>query len=130
MTFVSNGCAVLSKGDTIGSKRTCRRGICVPYESSFKDQLIEELYEGILTLESVEDCNRFFEDICTIKELQSISQRLKVAKMLRENHTYTQIEQATGVSTATISRISKFLHFGPGGYNLVLDRLDKKKSIE
>lgn len=93
------------------------------YESSFKDELIEELYEGILTLETVEECYRFFEDICTIKELQSISQRLKVARMLKENMTYTQIEEKTGVSTATISRISKCLHHGPGGYNLVLERV-------
>lgn len=95
----------------------------MPYASSFKDELIEELYEGILTLETVEECYRFFEDICTIKELQSISQRLKVARMLRENMTYIQIEDTTGVSTATISRISKCLHHGPGGYNLVLDRV-------
>lgn len=97
------------------------------YESSFKDELIEELYEGILTLETVEECYKFFEDICTIKELQSISQRLKVARMLKENMTYTQIEEKTGVSTATISRISKFLHHGTGGYNLVLDRMINSK---
>lgn len=97
------------------------------YESSFKDELIEELYEGILTLETVEECYKFFEDICTIKELQSISQRLKVARMLKENMTYTQIEEKTGVSTATISRISKFLHHGTGGYNLVLERMINSK---
>lgn len=95
----------------------------MPYQSSFSDEMIEELYEAILTLKTVEECYRFFEDICTIKELQSISQRLKVARMLRENMTYNQIEDLTGVSTATISRISKFLHHGPGGYNLVLDRV-------
>lgn len=93
------------------------------YESSFKDELIDELYEAILTLNNMEECYKFFEDICTIKELQSISQRLKVAKMLRENMTYTQIEERTGVSTATISRISKCIHHGPGGYNIVLDRV-------
>ncbi len=97
------------------------------YESSFKDELIEELYEGILTLKTVEECYRFFEDICTIKELQSISQRLKVARMLKENMTYSHIEEKTGVSTATISRISKCLHHGPGGYNMVLDRVIGEK---
>ncbi len=96
------------------------------YASSFKDELIEELYEAIVTLESVEECYKFFEDICTIKELQSISQRLKVARMLKENLTYNQIEDKTGVSTATISRISKCLHHGPGGYNLVLERVMEK----
>ncbi len=99
----------------------------MPYRSSFSDEMIEELYEAILTLETVEECYRFFEDICTVKELQSISQRLKVARMLRENMTYNQIEDQTGVSTATISRISKFLHHGPGGYNLVLDRVMGKE---
>lgn len=99
----------------------------MPYQSSFSDELIQELYEAILTLETVEECYRFFEDICTIKELQSISQRLKVARMLKENMTYIQIEEKTGVSTATISRISKFLHHGPGGYNLVLDRVMGKE---
>lgn len=99
----------------------------MPYQSSFSDEMIEELYEAILTLKTVEECYRFFEDICTIKELQSISQRLKVARMLRENMTYNQIEDQTGVSTATISRISKFLHHGPGGYNLVLDRVMGKE---
>lgn len=97
------------------------------YESSFKDDLIEELYEGILTLETVEECYKFFEDICSIKELQSISQRLKVARMLKENRTYTRIEETTGASTATISRINKCLHHGPGGYNLVLDRVMGEK---
>ena len=97
------------------------------YESSFKDELIEELYEGLLMLETVEECYKFFEDICSIKELQSISQRLKVARMLKENMTYNQIEDKTGASTATISRISKCLHHGPGGYNLVLDRVIGKE---
>ncbi len=93
------------------------------YESSFKDELIEELYRAILALDSMEECNKFFEDICSIKELQSISQRLKVAKMLNDNVTYTEIEKETGVSTATISRISKCLNYGPGGYDLVLRKL-------
>lgn len=93
------------------------------YESSFKDELINELYRAVLTLDSLEDCHRFFEDVCTIKELQSISQRLHVAKLLIDNVTYIEIEKQTGVSTATISRISKFLHYGPGGYEMVLKRL-------
>lgn len=93
------------------------------YESSFKDELITELYKAILSLDSLEDCHRFFEDVCTIKELQSISQRLHVAKLLIDNVTYIEIEKQTGVSTATISRISKFLHYGPGGYEMVLKRL-------
>ncbi len=97
------------------------------YTSSFKDQLIEELYEAILTLQSVEECHRFFEDICSISELQSISQRLAVAQMLHQNMTYIQIEEITGVSTATISRISRCIQKGPGGYNLLLQRINSEE---
>lgn len=100
------------------------------YESSFKDELITELYKAVLTLDSIEDCHRFFEDVCTIKELQSISQRLHVAKMLNNNETYIEIEKETGVSTATISRISKCLHYGPGGYDMVLKKLGYRKETE
>lgn len=99
----------------------------MPYESSFKDDLITELYQAILLLENLDECNRFFEDVCTIKELQSISQRLHVAKLLYDNITYTEIEKESGASTATISRISKCLHYGPGGYDMILKKLGYKK---
>ena len=84
------------------------------------------LFEGILTLQTVEECYRFFTDICTIKELQSIAQRLQVAKLLREKKTYSDIEEITKASTATISRINKCLNYGSDGYKLILDRLDNK----
>ena len=96
------------------------------YQSKFKDKDVDDLFEAILSLENEEECYRFFEDICTIKELQSIAQRLEVAKLLREKKTYSDIEEITKASTATISRINKCLMYGSDGYNLILDRLEKK----
>lgn len=98
------------------------------YESRFKREDIDELFEAILTLESVEDCYRFFEDICTVNEIHSIAQRLQVAKLLSEKKTYTEIEAETNASTATISRINKCLVYGADGYKRVLDRLEAKKN--
>lgn len=80
----------------------------------------EDLFQAILKLGSVEDCRKFFEDVCTIKELQAISQRLDVAKMLSEGKNYQEISKETGASTATISRVAKCLNYGAGGYELVL----------
>lgn len=87
---------------------------------------IEDFFEAVLELESVEECKKFFEDICTIKEMESISQRLEVAKMLKAGETYTSIVSRTGASTATISRVNRCLNYGDGGYNIVLKRLEKK----
>ena len=96
------------------------------YQSKFKNKDVDDLFEAILSLENEEECYRFFEDICTIKELQSIAQRLEVAKLLREKKTYSDIEEITKASTATISRINKCLMYGSDGYNVILDRLEKK----
>lgn len=90
------------------------------------DNEIKDLFEAILTLESIDDCYKFFEDICTIKEMQSIAQRLAVAKMLKAGETYQAIVSATGASTATISRVNRCLNYGDGGYNIVLKRLENK----
>lgn len=87
---------------------------------------IEDFYEAILEIKSVDECKKFFEDICTIKEIESIAQRLEVAKMLRKGETYTAIVSKTSASTATISRVNRCLTYGDGGYNIVLDRLEKK----
>jgi TrpR-related protein YerC/YecD len=76
-----------------------------------------------LLLENKEECYRFFEDICTIKEIQAIAQRLEVAKLLKANKTYNEIEAETGASTATISRINRALNYGAEGYNIVLRKL-------
>ena len=88
---------------------------------------VDELFEAILTLRSTEECYHFFEDICTVKEIQDIAQRLKTAKMLSEGANYQEINKETGCSTATISRVRRCLEYGPGGYRLVLDRVANPK---
>lgn len=93
------------------------------YESKFKRDDIDELFKAILTLQDEEDCYRFFEDICTINEIHAIAQRLQVAKLLNKKKTYSEIEEATKASTATISRINKCLVYGADGYKRVLERL-------
>jgi TrpR-related protein YerC/YecD len=93
------------------------------YESKLKSEDMDHLFKAVLTLKSLDECYMFFEDICTISELESIAQRLKVAGMLREKRTCNDISHATGASTATISRVNRCLLHGSGGYGLVLDRL-------
>ena len=97
------------------------------YESKFKREDIDELFDGILTLKDREDCYRFFEDICTVNEIHAIAQRLQVAKLLSQKKTYTEIEEETKASTATISRINKCLVYGADGYRRVLDRLSEEE---
>ena len=97
------------------------------YESKYRREDIDELFDGILTLRDREDCYRFFEDICTINEIHSIAQRLQVAKLLSEKKTYNEIEKVTKASTATISRINKCIVYGADGYRRVLDRLDNEE---
>ena len=94
------------------------------YDSKIKSRDVDGLFEAILLLENVEECYRFFEDICTVKELQAIAQRREVVKLLVKNKTYHDIENETGASTATISRINRSLNYGADGYKLVLTRLN------
>jgi TrpR-related protein YerC/YecD len=84
--------------------------------------MLDELFEAILLLENLEDCYRFFEDLCTVGELKAMAQRWKVVKMLEENRTYTDIVEETGASTATISRVKRCLLFGADGYQRILKR--------
>jgi TrpR-related protein YerC/YecD len=84
---------------------------------------IGRLYEAILKLETPEECYRFFEDLCTIHEIQAMAQRLQVARMLRDGVTYHEIVERTGASTATISRINRCLLYGAGGYRMLLARM-------
>ena len=93
------------------------------YESRFKREDIDELFKAILLLQDEEDCYRFFEDICTVNEIHAIAQRLQVAKLLSENKPYSEIENITKASTATISRINKCLVYGSDGYRRILERL-------
>ena len=85
------------------------------------------LYRGILTLQTREECYAFFEDICTIKELQAMAQRFRVAAQLRDNKNYNEIQADTGASSATISRVNKCLLYGGGGYSTALERLNEEK---
>lgn len=85
----------------------------------------DELCEAILSLKTREECYAFLEDICTIKELLEMSQRLSVAKLLSRGMSYSQISQKTGVSTATISRISRCIEYGSGGYKMIIERLQE-----
>ena len=88
---------------------------------------IDRLFEAILSLKSMEECYEFFEDACTIKELQEISQRFEVAEQLWDGKSYNEVNQKTGASTATICRVKKCLMYGNSGYKLVLDRLHKQE---
>lgn len=96
------------------------------YHSKLESKEMDELFNAILSLETLEDCYRFFDDICTINELQALAQRLEVAKMLKEKRTYLEIADKTGASTATISRVNRCLNYGADGYNLVLRRQQEK----
>ena len=93
------------------------------YDSKFKRDDIDALFEAILSLEDEEDCYRFFEDLCTVNEIHAIAQRWQVAKLLAEKKTYSEIEEITKASTATISRINKCLVYGAEGYQRMLPRL-------
>ncbi|MBQ1510189.1 MAG: helix-turn-helix domain-containing protein [Selenomonadaceae bacterium] len=88
-----------------------------------KDELADRLCEAVLSLQDVEECYAFLEDICTVSELKSLSQRLEVARMLDEKYTYEAIVARTGASTATISRVKRCLNYGADGYKLVLERM-------
>ncbi len=88
---------------------------------------VDALFEAILSLDSLEECYAFFEDVCTVKEILDISQRLKAAGMLAAGANYAEISRETGMSTATISRVSKCLEYGAGGYKLALTRLAQSK---
>src|SRR5690625_7901244 len=88
-----------------------------------RGQQLDQLFDAILSLKDREECYRFFDDIATMSEVQSISQRLQVAKMLTEGQTYNAIEQETKASTATISRVRRCINYGNDGYQMVLDRI-------
>ena len=90
---------------------------------------IDRLFRAMKTLETQEEYYAFFEDICTIKELQDIAQRFDTAILLDKGENYQNISKSVGISTATIGRVSKCLNYGSGGYRLALDRLKKEGEI-
>ena len=91
-----------------------------------EDKATDRLFQAILSLKNREECYQFFEDVCTINELLSLSQRFEVAKMLRDQKTYLEIAEKTGASTATISRVNRSLNYGNDGYDMVFERMDWK----
>ena len=92
--------------------------------NKLKTPAVEQLFQAILSLENLDEAYDFFEDVCTINEILSLSQRLEVAKMLREHRTYLDIAEKTGASTATISRVNRSLNYGNDGYDRVFERLN------
>lgn len=102
-------------------------GVTVNMNKKIKTDAVDHLFEAILTLKTPEECYAFFEDVCTVNELLSLSQRYEVAKMLREKRTYLDIAESTGASTATISRVNRSLNYGSDGYDMVFKRLGFEK---
>lgn len=94
------------------------------------DENLNLLFKSILQLENIDECYDFFEDLCTVQELKSLSQRIVVAKMLSEKCVYTDIVAKTGASTATISRVNRSLQYGCDGYDKIFERLKESKDNE
>ena len=92
----------------------------------FNTPSIDRLFAAILQLQNMEECHTFFEDICTIKEVQDMAQRLDAAVLLDEGAGYQQISEQVGISTATISRVSRCLNYGAGGYRMAMDRMKEE----
>ncbi|MBA2175956.1 hypothetical protein H0266_13745 [Halobacillus locisalis] len=93
-----------------------------------RGKTLDQLFEAILSLQNVEECYEFFDDLATMNEVQSLAQRLEVARMLRDGFTYHKIETETGASTATISRVKRCLNYGNDAYTLALDRVQEKET--
>lgn len=102
----------------------------MPANPKLKDELTDQLCKAVLLLKDSEECYQFFEDVCTISEIKALAQRLEVARMLRSGHTYDDIVERTGASTATISRVKRCLNYGADGYNFILERLEEKNAKE
>jgi TrpR-related protein YerC/YecD len=92
-----------------------------------RDPRLDFLFDAILTLQDIDECYEFFEDLCTVSELQEMSRRLVAAKMLMNNHIYSEIAEKTGLSTATISRVNKCLKYGNEGYIKALERMELRE---
>ena len=93
-----------------------------------KTDAVDSLFDAVLCLQSLEECYSFFEDLCTVNELLSLSQRFEVAKMLTDKRTYLDISEKTGASTATISRVNRSLNYGNDGYEMVFSRMKEKET--
>lgn len=96
-------------------------------DEKIRDEKIDNLFRAILEIQDLEECYAFFADLCTIAELQEMSKRLLAAKLLKDDHVYTDIAERTGLSTATISRVNRCLKYGKDGYITILERLERRK---
>lgn len=94
---------------------------------NIRTEAVDHLFDAILELKNKEECYLFFEDVCTINELLSLSQRFEVARMLTQNKTYLEIAEQTGASTATISRVNRSLNYGNDGYQMIFSRMEKNQ---
>lgn len=95
-----------------------------------KNKRCEELYQALLQVQTVEECKKFLEDLCTVNELRAMEQRYQVASYLHRGMIYSDILSRTGASSATISRVNRSLQYGAGGYDIVFDRMEKAKDPE
>ncbi|NSW82914.1 MAG: DNA-binding transcriptional regulator [Syntrophothermus sp.] len=96
------------------------------YEPSWRDEQTDQLVKALVALRNEDECYRLLDDLCTVSEIKAMAQRLQVARMLKENHTYNGIAEQTGASTATISRVKRYLYYGANGYQLILQRLKEQ----
>ena len=94
----------------------------MPVNSRLKSKSVDEFFKAILALKTNEECYRFFEDVCTVKEIQELALRWAVARKLVTGATYQEVVKDTGASTATVARVKKYLDYGADGYKLVLKR--------
>ena len=94
-------------------------------KEQLKDANLEQLFKAVLSLKTIDQCDAFFEDICTISEVKAMSQRLEVAKLLNEGENYTNIVHKTGASSTTVSRVNRCLHYGAGGYTNIMKQICK-----
>ena len=98
----------------------------LPMNKKLKTDAVDRLFDAVLCLKTREECYNFFEDLCTVNELLSLSQRFDVAAMLKNGRTYLEIAEKTGASTATISRVNRSLNYGNDGYDMILERLKQQ----
>ncbi len=100
--------------------------VSMEFDTRLKSPEADDLFDAIMKIDNLEDCYRFFEDLCTVKEIRAMAQRFAVARLLLQKKTYSEIEETTGASTATISRINRTLQFGADGYQRVLEKKNGK----
>ncbi len=97
------------------------------YQPSWRDEQTDQLVKALVAVKNEDEGYRLLDDLCTVSEIKAMAQRLQVARMLKENFTYNGIAEKTGASTATISRVKRYLYYGANGYQIILERLKEQK---